>query len=740
MLFFLILDYKCMRTNIKRTKICFFIILLFSSCNHFTLFNQDEIRINEICSNNRYCWINDTMETPRAWIELYNSGKNPVQLERYSIGSSRDYSSAFPIDTYRVSPHQYIVISCGKDLQGIHTDFKVKPKKNDTIYLFRDALVCDWMELPKAIASDISYGYIHNSTQKGFLLHPTPMEENDSITSYILSEPPLFVTPGGVYTTPFYCKIRKSDDQIIRYTIDGSEPTERSPLFQDSLLITSSTVVRAKAFSPYQHPSETVTHSYLFHGRKVTLPIISICTNPQYLYNSNIGIMASPTNLSKKWKRPGNMEYFIPEKATAVLNQSVEMKIGGMSSYLLNPIKPLILSAKDPIKKKNKVFRYPFWSEKQQVEECKSIFLRSSGQDCIYSNLRDAACHESFSRYVNLDYQAYQPVIIYLNGVFKGIINLRERANEDLIQANYGIKKVDVIKNWGIVLAGDMNDFTQLKSIYNNPNSTLSSLDSLVDIECFLNMMILSYIHLNTDYPTNNVAWKEKNIPNAQWRFIAKDIDLGWGWNRVSSCKPTAQSPFLNDLLQVAPYDEFWDGAGYTTALFRKLMTFPSVRDQFIDRTIVYIGDFMRADRANAVLDSLAHNIEYEYHFTSTLYPNYPMPNYDWNKEIEYMKNWMTERIDYIPKEFETFFKLGSPFFLRIESEEEISFNDIPIHSKEWEGVYFKGRELRLSQKSNQNWIIEKKIGGKREKTIEKGKNLILKLDGDVDSVYIRIK
>ena len=42
---------------------------------------------------------------------------------------------------------------------------------------------------------------------------------------------------------------------------------------------------------------------------------------------------------------------------------------------------------------------------------------------------------------MDIDYQAYRPSILYLNGSYMGIHNIREKIDEHYIESNFGIDK-----------------------------------------------------------------------------------------------------------------------------------------------------------------------------------------------------------------------------------------------------------------------------------------------------------
>ena len=84
-----------------------------------------------------------------------------------------------------------------------------------------------------------------------------------------------------------------------------------------------------------------------------------------------------------------------------------------------------------------KRFTYEFFPEqKPGVNDFKSISLRNAGNDFDYLYMRDAIIQRSMAENCDLDWQAWMPAVVYINGVYKGMLNLRERSNEDNIYTN----------------------------------------------------------------------------------------------------------------------------------------------------------------------------------------------------------------------------------------------------------------------------------------------------------------
>jgi hypothetical protein len=77
------------------------------------------------------------------------------------------------------------------------------------------------------------------------------------------AQPPQFTVPGGVYTNACSIELKAgSPGAVIRFTLNGSEPTAASPVYAGPLTISNTTLVKAKCFDPNLAPSPTATQTY----------------------------------------------------------------------------------------------------------------------------------------------------------------------------------------------------------------------------------------------------------------------------------------------------------------------------------------------------------------------------------------------------------------------------------------------------------------------------------------------
>ena len=124
----------------------------------------------------------------------------------------------------------------------------------------------------------------------------------------------MFSVVGQVFSSPTVdVMISVPDDApagtVVRYTTDGSEPTESSPVYNGRHRFASSRVVRAKLFCEGYLSPRAVTQSYILLNREVNLPVVSIVGDNRYFYDNQIGILADGSdsndkNYNHNWRRP----------------------------------------------------------------------------------------------------------------------------------------------------------------------------------------------------------------------------------------------------------------------------------------------------------------------------------------------------------------------------------------------------------------------------------------------------
>lgn len=734
-------------------------LLLLSLCAAGVMSAQAQVVINELMQSNIDCIMDDLNEFPDSWVELYNTGEAAINLKDYKLGLTDNPAEAFSLSSFTLEPKAYKLVYCDKydGTRAFHAPFRLDSGKDGSVYLFKNDEIVDKVEkMKKQPAPNVAYGRKTDGAEKwGYQLVPSPGKANTGKTCSkddILKEP-VFSVPGQVYETSGSVDLVLSlpegapEGTIIMYTTDGSEPavdSKSSKKFTGTALkITSSCVVRAKLFCEGYLSPRSSAQSYIFHGRKVTLPVVSLTTNNDYFYGSKIGIYIDANNNSNNkndWRRPLNIEYFAAPNEESKINQLGETRVAGGGSRS-NKYKTLVLYANKRFNADKKRFSYEFFPEDRPGKtEYKSLMLRNSGNDFDYLYLRDAVMQRSFAWNVDLDYQAYSPAIIYINGKYLGMLNIRERSNEDNIYTNYDkLEDIDMFENWNELKTGTWDNYNAFKKFYTEQGHTMAEFEEWMDCKEFANLMIMNLFYVNLDFPGNNIVMWRPTAEDGRWRWIAKDTDFGLGLYGRSSSYKTLDWIYNNNYDR----DNAWANTADATRLFRRLMADKDFSNMFFDLCSVYMGDFLNYDYIwPEIWSPMYDRIKFEYPYHRKMINEW-WPNY--NDEMKNAKNWLKKRVDFFYNHLADYYKLGKAIKLEVNTtlsaanleEIEVTMNDVKLTRNTFKGKFHKGRKVRLSGKNVASWTVVFDYGGESTGQVYDGAELSFEMP-ECSSVSIR--
>lgn len=690
-----------------RKTLSLLFIIAFSQQN-----SHAQLLINELMQSNIDCIMDDLNQFPDSWVELYNAGTQSVNLNQYLIGTKADGSDAWRLGSRTLSGGYCSVVYCDKESTNMHTPFRLETGKDCTVFLFDNVMsIIDSVHIEhKQPAPNIAYGRKTNgSSEWGYMYTPTPQAANcGTICTDILGDP-IFSEPGHVMTTSQTIELTLSmpegtpEGTQIRYTTNGDEPTTSSTLYTSPIKITSNRMIRAKLFCPGYLSPRSVTHSYLFLGRNMTLPVVSIVSKNAYFKDNKTGILVDGTyNSGKKnyeynWRRPINFEFFTDADSASEMNVLCETRVAGAATRSAS-LKTLALYTHKRFGQKH--FKYEFWPDQRPGQNhYKSFLLRNAGNDFDYLYMRDAIIQRSVSPFVDLDWQAWRPTIIFINGVYKGILNFRERSNEDNIYSNYDdLEDIDMIENWGELKQGTRDSFDEFTAFYNEHDHTWDEYAERMDLVEYINLMITNLYYNNQDFPGNNfVMWRPRE-EGGRWRFVAKDTDFGLGLYGSSNSYKTFEWLYNPNY----DYNRNWANQSDHTRLFRRLMDVPEFKREFIDRCAIYMGDFLNYDAVWKIWGPMYDEIKTEYPNHRKLINEW-WPNY--SSELSTAQSWLRGRTDQFYTQLKSYYQLGATVRLYInkdQSEEEsegidIAMNGIRLSAPTFNGKFFAGRDVTLT-------------------------------------------
>ena len=467
--------------------------------------------------------------------------------------------------------------------------------------------------------------------QWGLTGFPTPSATN--ITSKFASEQlpaPQIDVDSKLFTEDFNIYIDIPEGASLYYTNNSSLPVPGNPSVKISSgfhTVNATNIYRFRLYKDGMLPSPVVTRSYIKTDNMYGIPVVSVVTANDNLYSTAYGIWAKGPNgkagngqtdlcnWNREWERPASID-FIDTDNKMIINQEVEISNAGRYSRAFEPH-----SIKLEAKKKygyDNFFAFTPFSDKP-YNKYKSLKIRNGGNS-YQARFRDAAMHEVFQRSgVNLDCQSYQPVHHYINGVYKGVLNLREPNNRDYAYANYGIgdDNMDMFKvdhNYGdtghgygyaqITGTGDAWD-ELLELAWNAADEdSYNRICQLLDIGEFANYMAAEFILYNSDWPRNNVkAFRRR--PDGRFRFILFDIDNILGYGADSS---------ISDPFAAFDAEEY---RSVIVTLFHNLLANDTFNKLFVDSYCILIGSVFQPDHFSPIINELGARAKREMSFNN---------------------------------------------------------------------------------------------------------------------------
>ncbi len=513
---------------IKRKLLVLFTTVIFFVLNHEVLIGQ--ILINEFTASNSSQIEDPDYNSNSDWLELYNAGNTAQNLQGYYLTDNFKTPDKWQITASLTIPAGGTLLfwADGND-NGNHTNFKLSAD-GEEIGLYSPSV-----QLLDSITfgvqrPDISYGRKPDGAASwGYFINTTPGASNKT-TAYdgFADNKPKFSLRGGFYTSAVSVKLSTTMGGTIRYTTDGTEPSATSQAYTSLLTFQTTTVLRARIFKPNLIPGPTITNTYFINQNSVDakLPVVSIATDPDNFWDPVKGIYVQ--NFKPDWEIPINIELFENNGSDrAAFNERAGCKVNGLWSWQL-PQKMLGIYFKKQYGSGNLGYRL---TAQRKRSSYKSFSLRASGSDWSYTMFRDILAHNSTLLNMNIEMMGYKPSVVYVNGQYMGIHNIREKVDEDYIASSYGLDKstFDMIENEDYVENGSLDGYNEFNSLYHHDlsiDANYNVVAEAMDIEDFTDYVITEMADGNYSINHNVMAWKPKD--NGKWRWILMDLDRGF--------------------------------------------------------------------------------------------------------------------------------------------------------------------------------------------------------------------
>jgi hypothetical protein len=559
-----------------------------------------------------------------------------------------------------------------------------------------------------------------------------------ALSDSAITPPPTFSHAAGRHEAAFALSLHPTAGAAtIHYTLDGSVPTAASPAFTAPIAVQSRvgepntistirscppeawlaptsevfkiTTVRAVAIRPGADPSPVVTRSFLVGpgiGQRYTLPVVSVVTDPDNLFDRDIGIYvpgriydeqadpatqaphARPANYTQEgevWERPAHIEFFEQDGGVA-FSQGVGIRIhGGVSTtFQQKSLRVYARSEHGP-----SWIDYPIFGDAAPSRH-KRLILRNAGNDHDRALCRDDVLHGLVAA-SGVDTQASRHVIVFVNGEYWGLHQVRERYDKYYFETTHGAdpENVDFLESYGLlttsVKEGDTLHYTEMISFIRANDMTLDSnlalLESRMDVDDFIGCFAAQIYAANYDWPSNNIEYWRPRVPGGRWKWLLKDADLGMGWGPPSTPAATSIARLL--------------GIGdWSTELFRAVVASDDGRSRFLSRLADMLNSTLREDRAVASISRYGALLSPEIVGHAARW-NRPPTSAHWQSSMAALTDFASRRPPLLRADAVNAFSLPGTWTLMVRTDgangsPRVNSLRLDRSAAAWSGVYFR--------------------------------------------------
>lgn len=669
-----------------------------------------QVVVNEVCASNTNGYADNYGEF-EDWFELYNPGAVAVDIGGWWLSNRAGNPMKWQVPAGTVIPAgglQVFICSKRNETTGglMHTNFNLNQTEGDHVRLSNPAGdPVDDFEFTALQRTKL--GHSRGRTTDGastwsLFNTPTPGAANTGASAPYIGRPVL--SPGaGFYAGAQNVTITGPAGATIRYTTDGSEPTVGSPIYGGPIAITTTKVVRAACFGGTgEQPSFIETNTYFINATH-TVAVLSIAGDE----------VDDLLNGDGSLEPFGSFEYFgedgqLRDEAVGEFNEH------GQDSWAYDQ-RGFDYIARDQTGY-NDALHYPIFRTKDRDKFQRLIIKAAAGDNFNFgpdqpAHIRDAYVQAlSQTGELRLDERSYEPAVLYVNGQYWGVYDMREKVDDhDFTRYYYGQDKYDIqmVKTWGgtwseyggpqaqadwdalrdYILNNDMGDATAFANV-----------DAQFDWKSLVDYFCLNSYTVCADWLNWNTGWWRGMDPTGEhrkWGYILWDMDATFGhytnFTGIPDQTPTADPCTVENLPD--PGEQ-----GHTLILEKLIAENEMVHDHYVNRYADLGNTLFSCDHMIPFLDSLVALIAPE------------MPGQvarwggnvtDWEANVQVIRDFIEARCVAFEEGMVDCYDLTGPFDVVFNVDPpmggEIAINSLQPDTYPFSGQYYGGINTNLA-------------------------------------------
>jgi hypothetical protein len=595
--------------------------------------NPKNLMINEVMNNNTKFIPQQGAQT-YDWIELKNNTNQTINLSSYALSTSTNNPQRFVLPNKSLAPNEKIVVFASGEVglttsSYIHLPFKLSDVQTLTLFHVNgdsiDSVFMAEVPVNMSLARDSKAGFYISTT-------PTPYEENSNFIEGVMSAPTFEVNP-GIFNDVNKVVVTLNTNAPTYYTLDGSVPTLSSRRYVDGIVLEKTTVIKAISFQDGLLNSSMITGSYIIN-EKHEFPVLSM----------SLPSSSFQTLVNNPWvvgiEQAGHLEFYEEDGS---FSAPVGIRLFGGSARGLSK-KSFSIKFKT-MYGQSKLY-YPLF-DNRDFNIFDNIVLRSGSQDYQNAFFRDVLATSLVDGLIDVSVQAYKPAVLYINGSYYGVFNIREKVDEDFISRHFNVDT-----NSNMIRIDNTTDhgnartyFSLLNYVANNDLSNpthYAYVAQRLDMKSYADFWVAQQFVTNNDI-VNTRFFQHPQINDNRWRMVYYDFD----W---------AMYNYFIDFYTFTTREEPMSALRVSTLLFRNVIKAPEFRQLFLERLSYQYKEVYETNRVLAEIDRL-----------QALYANelvrdrarWGLSMSDWESSVERLRNYFIQRPATLKSTTKRFFNLS---------------------------------------------------------------------------------
>ena len=449
------------------------------------------------------------------WVEITNATKQSLELSDYYLSDKIKDRLLFRLPEQTLAPGESRVIFCSSDsADASFAPFGLSSDR-ETLYLSRkDGTLADFIGL-RDIPMGSSMGSVPGQNGVFYFDVPSPGETNtDGV--HLPGQKPTALSPDGIFNGVSTVKVELSGEGTIHYTLDGSVPTEASAVYTGPFTLDRTGVVRARSFREDHLPSETLSLSYIVNEGH-SLPVVSLVCDPNDMFGKN-GIYSHP---AEKWERGGCFLFYADGERLEI---DCGIKLHGATSRISQEKKSFKLMFRERYGGR---LHYDLFGN--GITNFSSVLLRAAQEADQSTFMRDNLMHQlSMQAFPALPAEDYRYSVLYINGQYRGIYNIREAHSPTHYAEHYGYDE-STVSQW----QGEWPNKSFVDEVYEyavnhdmRKPENYRYVSRYVNIDSVIGWCIIQVYSGNFDFNSPNMRFYY-STQDQQLRYALVDLDLG---------------------------------------------------------------------------------------------------------------------------------------------------------------------------------------------------------------------